>query len=140
VKVQEKKGPIIPRKKAIALSIVLICLMGLTIYHRTRQNIHIIPGDRIILANNFEQLEAVSALTIRATVLPNKETILNTLEDGTVIFGYTETKLKVNEVLQKAENTISDYCFPNKSEDITVLKHAVEMNQTGAKAFIIRKN
>lgn len=40
-----------------------------------------------------------------------------------------------NEILQKAEKANSDYCFPNKLEDITILKHAIEMNSNGAKAY-----
>jgi tetratricopeptide (TPR) repeat protein len=42
---------------------------------------------------------------------------------------------KANAILKKAEKANSDYCFPNKLEDITVLKHAIEMNPNGAKAY-----
>lgn len=39
------------------------------------------------------------------------------------------------EALKQAENCSTDYCFPNKLEDILVLKLAAEKNPEGANAF-----
>ncbi|MFT4007222.1 MAG: DUF5107 domain-containing protein, partial [Lacrimispora sp.] len=39
------------------------------------------------------------------------------------------------ETLKQAENCSTDYCFPNKLEDILVLKFAAEKNPEGANAF-----
>ena len=39
------------------------------------------------------------------------------------------------KVLAMAENTIPDYCFPNKLEDIAVLENAINHNPQGAKAY-----
>lgn len=39
------------------------------------------------------------------------------------------------ELLKKAEQSNSDYCFPNKLEDISVLNDAIWGNEEGAKAY-----
>lgn len=39
------------------------------------------------------------------------------------------------EFYQKAENCISDYCFPNRVEEVLILQDANQTNPEGAKAF-----
>lgn len=39
------------------------------------------------------------------------------------------------KAFENAENADSDYCFPNKLEDINVLYHAIHQNPNGAKAY-----
>lgn len=75
---------------------IFVCITGCkeTI---TIQQIH---ADRIILAENFDQLINVSDLIIKAEVLPGKETVLLIEEDGLIGVGYTVTELKVKEVFQ----------------------------------------
>lgn len=51
---------------------------------------------------------------------------------------YTEKLGKTEEaqaLLQKAESACSDYCFPNKLEDIAVLRYVIAANAAGAKAY-----
>ena len=98
VEIQETKGFSIMKKKTVLISIVLMCLIGLTTYYSTRTSIYVSNADRGILAKDFNQLVSVSDLIIKTTVLPNKETLLDTSEDGTVKFGYTVSNLKVDEV------------------------------------------
>ncbi|NLZ81335.1 MAG: DUF5107 domain-containing protein [Clostridiales bacterium] len=42
---------------------------------------------------------------------------------------------KAKEAIVLAEQYSSDYCFPNKLEDIMALKYAISTNPTGAKAY-----
>jgi tetratricopeptide (TPR) repeat protein len=39
------------------------------------------------------------------------------------------------DMLNRAEKACSDYCFPNKLEDIFVLEHAIKQDPSGAKAY-----
>lgn len=61
-----------------------------------------IEAERIVLADNFEELEEVSDLIVRARVLPGKENVLVKAPDNgdAVLHGYTVTKLEVLEVFK----------------------------------------
>lgn len=53
--------------------------------------------------------------------------------------GYYNYKLgnvdKAKEFYAKAETMNPDYCFPNKTEEVLMLKNAIELNSQGSKAY-----
>lgn len=52
------------------------------------------------LAPTYADLQNVSDIVVKATVIPGKENKLITADDGTVVFGYTITQLNVTEVFK----------------------------------------
>lgn len=44
---------------------------------------------------------------------------------------------KIDELLKQAENMSSDYCFPNKLEDIFVLEFAIKRQEAGMAAYYL---
>lgn len=47
---------------------------------------------------------------------------------------------RISELLEAAEACAPDYCFPNKLEDIAVLRFAIKWNSGGNESFIDNKN
>ncbi len=50
-------------------------------------------------------------------------------------YGFIKNFEKAKEAILLAEAYSSDYCFPNKLEDIMVLEYAISTNPSGAKAY-----
>jgi len=86
----------------LAVLIVTGFIVNLVLYFGTN-NIHEINATRLLMAGSFEELEYESDLIVKAKVLPGKQTILDKTSDGTVIFGYTVTNLKIERVIKGDE-------------------------------------
>jgi len=88
-------------KKFYYIGIMLILMLsGVIIYKNFTCRINVVNTDRIIIANSFDELEEKSNLIIEGTVQPEKQNILDKLKDGTINFGYTITKIKVDKVIK----------------------------------------
>lgn len=79
--------------KLLPVLFVLVALIGCS-----GVKVHELNSERVILAQDFGQLEDISDLILKAIVLPDKETVLETDQNGSVLFGYTLTRLEVTEV------------------------------------------
>lgn len=87
------------KKKILLLfSCLTIFFLGFIVLDKTTIKYNIVPADRKIAAPNFTQLEAVSDLIIKATILPEKENKLDVTEKGIPYFGYTLTKIRIDDV------------------------------------------
>lgn len=86
------------KKRYIVALVIILGLLGLLLFLNGENTIHEINADRIRLTSDFNELESESDLIIKAMVLPEKQTFTDKMEDGTVVFGYTITRLKVEEV------------------------------------------
>jgi len=88
-------------KKFYYIGIMLILMLsGVIIYKNFTYRINLVNTDRIIIAKSFDELEEKSNLIIEGTVQPEKQNILDKLKDGTINFGYTITKIKVDRVIK----------------------------------------
>lgn len=86
------------KKVYIISGVILLGFIGLFIFSNSTFRINEINADRFRVANTFQELEKSSDLIVEATVLSEKETVLDKLEDDTIVFGYTITKLRIDEV------------------------------------------
>ncbi len=86
------------KKILLVCSCLSIFLLGTIVLDKTIVNYNLIQADRITEARDFNELEKVSDLIIKATVLPGKENILDMTDKGRVYFGYTHTKIQINDV------------------------------------------
>lgn len=94
------------RRNIAIITIVLITLIIIDL-----SIVRIIPMEvnRDDIVKDIESLEAESDLIIKGKILPWKKNILLRWDDGEVLFGYTLTKIKVEEVYKGkvVKNTVS---------------------------------
>lgn len=81
--------------------VVFLVFVVLCVHRHYSLDVKTVIADRIIIANDVNQLIKESDLIVRATVLPNKENVLiYDKTDNSVTFGYNITQLEINEILK----------------------------------------
>lgn len=96
------------KKIMIILAVLCIVLVLGCIFVNVRKKVTYKTyfADRTILAENFDKLEEVSELIVRARVLSGKENILVDVpkDQGDILYGYTVTKI---EILQSFKGEVA---------------------------------
>lgn len=86
----------------IVTSFLLVIIVAVSVISFSGNKIqyNILATDRLQLAPTYDDLEVVSDIIIKATVIPGKENKTIEVEDGTIVFGYTVTQLNISEVFK----------------------------------------
>lgn len=86
----------------IVTSFLLVIIVAVSIISFSGNKIqyNILTADRLQLSPTYDDLEVVSDVIIKATVIPGKENKTIKAEDGTIVFGYTVTQLNISEVFK----------------------------------------
>lgn len=93
-------------KKRIIIGVIacitVILAVGIAFRGSKKIVYNTIEAERIVLADDFEALEEVSDLIVRARVLPGKENILVKApnSEDAVLYGYTVTELEILEIFK----------------------------------------
>lgn len=95
----------------------------------SKTHYNILATDRLQLAPTYADLQNVSDIVVKATVIPGKENKLITADDGTVVFGYTITQLNVTEVFKG--NINEDYPINITEEYYTLSGNGNEVYTQG---------
>ena len=108
---------------------LLILAASLTSFLGSKTHYNILATDRLQLAPTYADLQNVSDIVVKATVIPGKENKLITADDGTVVFGYTITQLNVTEVFKG--NINEDYPINITEEYYTLSGNGNEVYTQG---------
>lgn len=95
-----KRTKSIPVLLGALFLLILVVAASLTSFLGSKTHYNILATDRLQLAPTYADLQNVSDIVVKATVIPGKENKLITADDGTVVFGYTITQLNVTEVFK----------------------------------------
>lgn len=95
-----KRTKSIPVLLGTLFLLILVVAASLTSFLGSKTHYNILATDRLQLAPTYADLQNVSDIVVKATVIPGKENKLITADDGTVVFGYTITQLNVTEVFK----------------------------------------
>lgn len=113
-----KRTKSIPVLLGTLFLLILVVAASLTSFLGSKTHYNILATDRLQLAPTYADLQNVSDIVVKATVIPGKENKLITADDGTVVFGYTITQLNVTEVFKG--NINEDYPI-NITEEYYIL-------------------
>ena len=92
-----KRTKSIPVLLGTLFLLILVVAASLTSFLGSKTHYNILATDRLQLAPTYADLQNVSDIVVKATVIPGKENKLITADDGTDFFGYTITQLNVTE-------------------------------------------
>lgn len=111
-----KRTKSIPVLLGTLFLLILVVAASLTSFLGSKTHYNILATDRLQLAPTYADLQNVSDIVVKATVIPGKENKLITADDGTVVFGYTITQLNVTEVFKGNINedypiNITEECY-----------------------------
>lgn len=83
-------------------SVLLVIIVVVSIISISGDKIqyNILATDRVRLAPTYDDLGVVSDVIIKATVVPGKENKTIEADNGTIVFGYTMTQLKISDVFK----------------------------------------
>lgn len=109
--------------------LILVVAAFLTSFLGSKTHYNILATDRLQLAPTYADLQNVSDIVVKATVIPGKENKLITADDGTVVFGYTITQLNVTEVFKG--NINEDYPINITEEYYTLSGNGNEVYTQG---------
>ncbi len=109
--------------------LILVVAASLTSFLGSKTHYNILATDRLQLAPTYADLQNVSDIVVKATVIPGKENKLITADDGTVVFGYTITQLNVTEVFKG--NINEDYPINITEEYYTLSGNGNEVYTQG---------
>ena len=101
-----KRTKSIPVLLGALFLLILVVAASLTSFLGSKTHYNILATDRLQLAPTYADLQNVSDIVVKATVIPGKENKLITADDGTVVFGYTITQLNVTEVFKGNINEV----------------------------------
>ena len=113
-----KRTKSIPVLLGALFLLILVVAASLTSFLGSKTHYNILATDRLQLAPTYADLQNVSDIVVKATVIPGKENKLITADDGTVVFGYTITQLNVTEVFK---GNINEYYPINITEEYYTL-------------------
>lgn len=106
---------------------------------------NILATDRLQLAPSYDDLELVSDIIIKATVVPGKENKIIEADDGTAVFGYTVTQLNISEVfkgdvINGGTITITEeyYTLANNSNVIYTQGNYMPAQENGEYIFFLK--
>lgn len=85
---------------ATSFLLVIVATMSAISFSGNKIQYNILTTDRLQLAPTYDDLETVSDMIIKATVIPGKENKTIEAEGGIIVFGYTVTQLNISEVFK----------------------------------------
>lgn len=124
-----KRTKSIPVLPGALFLLILVVAASLTSFLGSKTHYNILATDRLQLAPTYADLQNVSDIVVKATVIPGKENKLITADDGTVVFGYTITQLNVTEVFKG--NINEDYPINITEEYYTLSGNGNEVYTQG---------
>lgn len=124
-----KRTKSIPVLLGALFLLILVVAASLTSFLGSKTHYNILATDRLQLAPTYADLQNVSDIVVKATVIPGKENKLITADDGTVLFGYTITQLNVTEVFKG--NINEDYPINITEEYYTLSGNGNEVYTQG---------
>ena len=124
-----KRTKSIPVLLGTLFLLILVVAASLTSFLVSKTHYNILATDRLQLAPTYADLQNVSDIVVKATVIPGKENKLITADDGTVVFGYTITQLNVTEVFKG--NINEDYPINITEEYYTLSGNGNEVYTQG---------
>lgn len=124
-----KRTKSIPVLLGTLFLLILVVAASLTSFLGSKTHYNILATDRLQLAPTYADLQNVSDIVVKATVIPGKENKLITAYDGTVVFGYTITQLNVTEVFKG--NINEDYPINITEEYYTLSGNGNEVYTQG---------
>ena len=124
-----KRTKSIPVLLGTLILLILVVAASLTSFLGSKTHYNILATDRLQLAPTYADLQNVSDIVVKATVIPGKENKLITADDGTVVFGYTITQLNVTEVFKG--NINEDYPINITEEYYTLSGNGNEVYTQG---------
>lgn len=124
-----KRTKSIPVLLGALFLLILVVAASLTSFLGSKTHYNILATDRLQLAPTYADLQNVSDIVAKATVIPGKENKLITADDGTVVFGYTITQLNVTEVFKG--NINEDYPINITEEYYTLSGNGNEVYTQG---------
>lgn len=124
-----KRTKSIPVLLGALFLLILVVAASLTSFLGSKTHYNILATDRLQLAPTYADLQNVSDIVVKATVVPGKENKLITADDGTVVFGYTITQLNVTEVFKG--NINEDYPINITEEYYTLSGNGNEVYTQG---------
>lgn len=124
-----KRTKSIPVLLGTLFLLILVVAASLTSFLGSKTHYNILATDRLQLAPTYDDLQNVSDIVVKATVIPGKENKLITADDGTVVFGYTITQLNVTEVFKG--NINEDYPINITEEYYTLSGNGNEVYTQG---------
>ena len=124
-----KRTKSIPVLLGALFLLILVVAASLASFLGSKTHYNILATDRLQLAPTYADLQNVSDIVVKATVIPGKENKLITADDGTVVFGYTITQLNVTEVFKG--NINEDYPINITEEYYTLSGNGNEVYTQG---------
>lgn len=124
-----KRTKSIPVLLGTLFLLILVVAASLTSFLGSKTHYNILATDRLQLAPTYADLQNVSDIVVKTTVIPGKENKLITADDGTVVFGYTITQLNVTEVFKG--NINEDYPINITEEYYTLSGNGNEVYTQG---------
>lgn len=124
-----KRTKSIPVLLGTLFLLILVVAASLTSFLGSKTHYNILATDRLQLAPTYADLQNVSDIVVKATVIPGKENKLITADDGTVVFGYTITQLNITEVFKG--NINEDYPINITEEYYTLSGNGNEVYTQG---------
>lgn len=131
----------------IVASFLLVLVVATSILSISEDKIkyNILATDRLQLASSYEDLDAVSDIIVRATVISGKENKTIEADDGTVVFGYTLAQLNISEVFkgdvgEDETITITEeyYTLADKSNVIYTQGNYMPAQENGEYIFFLK--
>lgn len=125
--------------------LVIVAVVSAVSISGNKIQYNVFATDRLQLAPSYDDLEVVSDIIIKATVVPDKENKIIEADDGTEIFGYTVTQLNISEVFKgdviRGETiTITEeyYTLANNSNLIYTQGNYMPAQENGEYIFFLK--
>lgn len=140
-----KRTKSIPVLLGTLFLLILVVAASLTSFLGSKTHYNILATDRLQLAPTYADLQNVSDIVVKATVIPGKENKLITADDGTVVFGYTITQLNVTEVFKGNINedypiniTEEYYTLSGKGNEVYTQGNYMPAQESGEYIFFLK--
>ncbi len=140
-----KRTKSIPVLLGALFLLILVVAASLTSFLGSKTHYNILATDRLQLAPTYADLQNVSDIVVKATVIPGKENKLITADDGTVVFGYTITQLNVTEVFKGNINedypiniTEEYYTLSGKGNEVYTQGNYMPAQESGEYIFFLK--
>lgn len=140
-----KRTKSIPVLLGTLFLLILVVAASLTSFLGSKTHYNILAADRLQLAPTYADLQNVSDIVVKATVIPGKENKLITADDGTVVFGYTITQLNVTEVFKGNINedypiniTEEYYTLSGKGNEVYTQGNYMPAQESGEYIFFLK--
>lgn len=140
-----KRTKSIPVLLGALFLLILVVAASLTSFLGSKTHYNILATDRLQLAPTYADLQNVSDIVVKATVIPGKENKLITADDGTVVFGYTITQLNVTDVFKGNINedypiniTEEYYTLSGKGNEVYTQGNYMPAQESGEYIFFLK--